>query len=70
MRDSSDFISKKVQVTTRTETKITGDLVTIEENGILVRGEDEDSDGNLKYVYYFIPSDSVDHLIYDPEGDY
>jgi len=65
MRDSSDFVNKYIQVVTKAEAEITGTLISIESNGLLLEEEIDD-----RKINYFIPSNSVDHLQFDPTGDY
>jgi len=65
MRDSSDFVNKYIQVVTKAEAEITGTLISIESNGLLLEEEIDD-----RKINYFIPSNSVDYLQFDPTGDY
>ena len=66
IEDTSDFIGKYIQVITKIEAEIEGTLLAIETNGILLKDIDEDK----KEFFYFIPSNSIDHLCFDPEGNY
>jgi len=61
MRDSGDFVDKYVQVVTRNENEIEATLISIEQNGLLLKGND---------IFYFIPSESIDFIQYDPSGEY
>jgi len=70
MIDSSGFINKYIQVITRNGTEIEATLLSIESNGLLLKDTDEDSGGNDKELFFFIPSRSVDYIWFDPERDY
>lgn len=68
MFDSTDFIGKHVEVTTTNDNEVTATLISIEEKGLILEDEGEDSNGDTYKIYYFIPHRRVQLVKYDKEG--
>lgn len=69
MNNSGDFLNKHIQVVTKAENELEGTLINLEPRGLFLKGVDADSSGD-KDTYIFIPSESIDHVWFHPDGEY
>jgi len=67
---SSEFIGKYVNVVCKNIDDISGILICIEHNGIVIHRNAEDVNGNNKDISIFIMKDEIACIAYDTEEEY